>query len=291
MGQSTKTVDGRPAGQQRELGRFLNARRGELRPEDVGLESRGRRRVTGLRRHEVADLAGVSVTWYTWLEQGRDIHVSTQALDAVSRALRQGDEEWRYIRHLAGVPVPEALVATRELRTDLQEFLDDLAYPAYATTGPFDLLGWNISFCAIFGDPVEMPPARRNTQWLALNSELVRNGSSEPDQDFGDSVARLRAEAARYPGDPRFEAVVRELCGDERFRTAWDDHHVSHYHGPRLATVHLACVGEMRFQESLLRPVDEPTITLIMLKPADNVTRERLATLLLPMIPDQHIAS
>jgi transcriptional regulator with XRE-family HTH domain len=282
MTPATRAIEGTLLSRQKELGRFLSARRSELRPEDVGLESRGRRRVTGLRRHEVADLAGVSVTWYTWLEQGRDIHVSIQALDAVSRALRQDSDEWRYMRSLAGIPVPEALAATQELRKDLREFLDDLSYPACATTGPSDLIGWNAAFSAVFGDPADLPPARRNTQWLAMNGDLVRNGSVKEDEGFGDSVARLRAEAARYPGDPRFEAVVQELCGDEKFRAAWNGHQVRQFHGPHVETVHLACVGEMRFQEYLLRPVDEPALTLIMLKPADNATRRRLAALLRP---------
>jgi transcriptional regulator with XRE-family HTH domain len=282
MTPSARATEGTLLGRQKELGRFLSARRSELRPEDVGLESRGRRRVAGLRRHEVADLAGVSVTWYTWLEQGRDIRVSVQALDAVSRALRQNDDEWRYMRSLAGIPVSEVLAATQELRKDLREFLDDLPYPACATTGPSDLIGWNAAFSAVFGDPAELPPARRNMQWLAMDGDLLRNGSTNEAEGFCDSVARLRAEAARFAGDPRFEIVIQELCGDERFRAAWNGHQVRQFHGPHVETVHLACVGKMRFQEYLLRPIDEPALTLIMLKPADNATRKRLALLLRP---------
>jgi transcriptional regulator with XRE-family HTH domain len=196
MTPATRAIEGTLLSRQKELGRFLSARRSELRPEDVGLESRGRRRVTGLRRHEVADLAGVSVTWYTWLEQGRDIHVSIQALDAVSRALRQDSDEWRYMRSLAGIPVPEALAATQELRKDLREFLDDLSYPACATTGPSDLIGWNAAFSAVFGDPADLPPARRNTQWFATGP-----------------LRRTRGSAIQWPASGRRPRGIREIPG------------------------------------------------------------------------------
>ena len=88
-----------------DLAQFLRSRREQLQPEDVGLPRRGPRRVKGLRREEVAHLANVSITWYTWLEQGRDIHASAQSIDAVCSALRLDEDAWRYVRGLAGKPL------------------------------------------------------------------------------------------------------------------------------------------------------------------------------------------
>ena len=264
----------------RRLGDLLKARRAGLRPEDVGLEPRGRRRVIGLRRHEVADIAGVSVTWYTWLEQGRDIHVSPQALDAIACALKQTDDAWRYMRSLAGIPVPELLVAAKELRNDLSVLVKDLPYPTCITTGPADLLGWNTAFSALFGDPSELPPFRRNTFWLMLTSPFLRDRVADFGREFADSVAMLRADAARYAGDPHFEEVVSELCADGRFRELWTSHEVRQFHGPHLTTLVLGPADVLRLQRYLLRPIDEPTLRMMIFKPVDTHSQQRLRTLL-----------
>src|SRR5438477_4898166 len=138
----------------RELASFLRARREGLQPEEVGLPRRGRRRVKGLRRHEVADLAAVSDTWYTWLEQGRNINVSAHLLDAVTRALRLDEDAWRYVRRLAGVPVIDPKPSPNEASEELRGLVEDmLPSPACLTTGPFDFLAWNRAYAEVFGDP------------------------------------------------------------------------------------------------------------------------------------------
>jgi transcriptional regulator with XRE-family HTH domain len=277
---ANESVDEARSNGLRRLGDLLKARRAELRPEDVGLEPRGRRRVIGLRRHEVADIAGVSVTWYTWLEQGRDIHVSSQALDAIACALKQTDDAWKYMRLLAGIPVPESLVAAEVLRDDLSVLVNDLPYPTCITTGPADLLGWNAAFSALFGDPSELPPSRRNTFWLMLTSPFLRDRVADFDQEFADSVAMLRADAARYASDPHFEEVVNELCADGRFRELWTSHEVRQFHGPHLTTLVLGSADVLRLQRYLLRPIDEPALRMMIFKPVDTHSQQRLRTLL-----------
>lgn len=264
----------------RALGTFLRAHRGRLQPEDVGLKRRERTRVPGLRRHDVADLAGVSVTWYTWLEQARDIHVSVEAIDAVCRALRMDEDSHRYVRFLTGVPLVENRSTVTRPRPDLVELVDDLLpLPACITTGPDDLLAWNQGFCNLFGNPEELPAERRNTHWLYMNSDLLRHGIRDEHAALA-SVGRLRAESAKYINDSRFQQVIEMLCQeDEQFRAAWQAGYVQEHHGPHVETLEHPTAGELRLQEFHLRLVEEPAMNLIIFRPADDHTRAALRSL------------
>jgi hypothetical protein len=154
-----------------ELAMFLRARRDQLQPEDVGLERRGRRRVPGLRREEVADLAYVSVTWYTWLEQGRDVHASALALDGVSRALRLDDEARDYVRRLAGKPATDSPTGAIGVGPILARLLDDLLpNSACLVNGSYDLLGWNSAYVALFGDPDEPASRTSDPSWPSIRA-------------------------------------------------------------------------------------------------------------------------
>jgi hypothetical protein len=264
----------------RVLGTFLRAHRGRLQPEEVGLKRRERARVPGLRRHDVADLAGVSVTWYTWLEQARDIHVSVEAIDAVCRALRMDEDSHRYVRLLTGVPLVETRSTVTRPRPDLIELVNDLLpLPACITTGPDDLLAWNLGFCNLFGNPDDLPAGRRNTHWLYLNNYLLRHGIRDEHSILA-SVGRLRAESARYINDPRFQQVIEMLCWeDEQFRDTWQAGHVEEHHGPHVETLEHPTAGELRLQEFHLRLVEEPAMNLIIFRPADDHTRAALPSL------------
>ena len=155
-------TDARPPQTRRELGAFLRTRRERLAPDQVGLPSTGRRRTPGLRREEVAVLAGVGVTWYTWLEQGRSINVSTQVLTAVGRALRLDDAEKRHLERLAGVRADPAGPATLEapLSAAYQPVLDKLdPYPACLQTSAFDIVAYNRAYRFLFTDMDQIPVA------------------------------------------------------------------------------------------------------------------------------------
>jgi transcriptional regulator with XRE-family HTH domain len=265
-----------------ELAAFLRARRDELQPEDVGLARHGRRRVKGLRRHEVADLAGVSVTWYTFVEQERDIRISPDMLDALARALRLDDDSLRYVRRLAGVPVGDTVALTTDVDTDLRELLEDvLPSPASITTAAFDLVAWNQSYCALFGqDPGELPPERRNALWSFYASQTLRTELADWENETSDAVARFRAETARTPCDSRVSEIVDDLSKvSSEFRVAWDLHHVRSFVG-RTQTFRNQKVGDIRLQVGQFRPVHQPALTVMIHHPSDNQSYQRLSKLL-----------
>src|SRR5689334_19482042 len=163
----------RPAGasdaqqRRRELAAFLRSRRERLTPAEVGLPAGGRRRTPGLRREEVASLAGVGMTWYTWLEQGRDINASDQVLAALARTLRLDPHEQAHLFTLAGVPVAGASSDDQVISPEIRAVLDQLhPYPAYVTNGRYDLLAYNRAYTALLGNLDALPFLERNTLWI-----------------------------------------------------------------------------------------------------------------------------
>src|SRR4051794_11732185 len=133
-------------------------------PQEVGLAANGRRRTPGLRREEVAQLAGVGLSWYTWLEQGRDIKPSAQVLDALARVLRLDTAERAHLFHLARVELPlPATAYTREAPLELSEIVVALEpNPAYLIGPRTDALAWNAGATAMLGEPTRAPDGRRN---------------------------------------------------------------------------------------------------------------------------------
>jgi transcriptional regulator with XRE-family HTH domain len=150
------------------LGR--NSRRAWLTPADVGLpegSASGRRRTPGLRREEVAQLSGVGVTWYTWLEQGRDISASPQVIDALARALLLNPDQHRHLRELAGLPAPEPEWPGQDILPRLQSLVDAVApSPASIYDSHFDYLAWNEPYAKVRHDPGALPAGRRNMIWM-----------------------------------------------------------------------------------------------------------------------------
>jgi transcriptional regulator with XRE-family HTH domain len=154
--------------QRTELAAFLRARRAQVTPQDAGLPEDmepGRRRTPGLRREEVAELAGMSLTWYTWLEQGRRIAASPQVIDALARALLLEPGQHRYLRRLAGLADLIEHLPTRAV--DRAQRLVDSLMPNVASVydGHFDFVAWNLAYARIRTDPAELPQDRRNLLW------------------------------------------------------------------------------------------------------------------------------
>ncbi|WP_396912808.1 helix-turn-helix transcriptional regulator, partial [Mycolicibacterium sp.] len=160
-----------------ELGTFLRSSRERLLRVDFGLPAGGRGRTVGLRREEVAYLSGVSVTWYTWLEQGRDINPSRQVLDAVSRALRLTVAEHRYVLGLAGfapLPAPVADDVTT-VPSHVQRLLDAIGEnPAYALTPEWGIAGWNAAYERLYPNVATTPATERNLLWVVFTDPAVR---------------------------------------------------------------------------------------------------------------------
>jgi transcriptional regulator with XRE-family HTH domain len=214
-----------------ELREFLRSRRARLRPEDVGLPSYGRRRVPGLRREELAQLAGVSYAYYARLEQGYGETMSADVLDAVALALRLTVEERE---HLVRLAQPERQSATQaappqqRLRPSVQHLLDALGVPAYVVDRRLDILGWNRLATAVFGDWDRLPPEERNVARLAFLSPEARERFTDPHSTALWIARALRMNAGKSPGDAHFSSLIQELSHkSEEFRQLWAQHEVS----------------------------------------------------------------
>ena len=195
----------------RELAAFLRTRRERLAPEDVGLPPGYRRRTPGLRREEVAQLSGVGVTWYTWLEQGRPINASAQVLEAVTRTLRLDDSERSHLFTLAGVPDTTSRVV-EICEPAVRELVDALdPYPAFVVSPRYDILAWNRAEAALKGDYSSLPARYRNVLWLLFTQPAWRELLVDQ-QDVAYVVARFRAAMAEHMGEPAWVDLVQELC-------------------------------------------------------------------------------
>ncbi|MFH8800229.1 helix-turn-helix domain-containing protein [Streptomyces sp. NPDC017936] len=213
-----------------ELSEFLRTRRARLKPEDVGLRDFGRhRRVPGLRREELAQLAGVSAAYYTRLEQGNGRNVSAEVLDSIARALRLTDAEHAHLTHLAKPKHKKKQAArTQPVRASLRQLLDLMeGVPAYVVGRRAEILAWNRMAAAVFGDWGELPVAERNWARLVFLRPDYRELFVDWEQKAIDIVCALRMDAGCYPDDPRLSALVGELSvKSEGFRRLWATHDV-----------------------------------------------------------------
>ncbi|SBT94963.1 Helix-turn-helix domain-containing protein [Streptomyces sp. DI166] len=214
-----------------ELSEFLRTRRARLKPEDVGLPTFGRhRRVPGLRREELAQLAGVSVAYYTRLEQGNGRNVSAEVLDSIARALRLSSAEHQHLTHLAKPKQHRKKPAERaqQVRPALRHLLDSMTeVPAYVTGRRSDILAWNRMAAALFGDWGALPPQERNWARLVFLNPDYRELFVDWDQKAYDMVSYLRMDAGCHPDDPKLSALVGELSvKSEKFRLLWATHDV-----------------------------------------------------------------
>ncbi|MFF7212977.1 helix-turn-helix domain-containing protein [Streptomyces sp. NPDC008238] len=213
-----------------ELGEFLKARRAELSPRTVGLpDGEGNRRVSGLRREEVARLAAISTDYYTRLEQGR-MQASAPVLVALSEALHLDEDQRDYLFGLAGKETARPRRHARQkVQPQLRRLLDDLtAVPAMVLGRRMDVIGWNTLAAALITDFGKLPEARRNYPRILFTDPAMRTLYTDWRTIARSCVAQLRMEAARYPGDPGLTALVGELSArDADFRTWWAAHNVA----------------------------------------------------------------
>jgi transcriptional regulator with XRE-family HTH domain len=252
------------------LGKFLRTRRRQLLRAELGLPAivRG---TSGLRREEVAYLAGVSVTYYTWLEQGRDITPSRQVLDALARAVRLSAAEHVYILSLAGYsatqpaedPIPQTAPA------HVQRLLDALTdYPAYAIAADWAVMAWNTAYAALYPNVATVAAADRNLLWLLFTDPYLR--TLMPDWEFTSvhNVASFRAEAGSRLDDPPFSHVVARLLEtSDAFRAAWENHDIKTLSSRERLFRH-PDVGELHMEQHSLIPADQPRLHLVIFTPA-----------------------
>ncbi|MFC8732722.1 helix-turn-helix transcriptional regulator [Luteimicrobium sp. NPDC057192] len=229
-----------------ELARALRRWRERLAPADLGLSAGVRRRTPGLRREEVALVAGVSVDYVVRLEQGRGPRPSEQVLASLARALRLDDDERDQLYHLAGSAPPAPGRVDTHVRPSVQRLLDRLAdLPTMVMSAKSDVLAWNAMSSALLGDWAELPARERNLARMRfLGVSVPRRGrvalsDAEHEETSAQTVASLRSAAARYPTDPDLAALVRELrAGSEEFARLWDSGITGHWRSHRKTIDH-----------------------------------------------------
>jgi transcriptional regulator with XRE-family HTH domain len=242
-----------------ELATFLRTRRDRLRPADVGLPSAGRRRTPGLRRQEVAQLAGISVDYYIRLEQARGPHPSRQVLTAIARALMLTADEREYLFRLAEHSPPAAAGPSREITPGIRNLLDSLPEtPAYVVDAKYDVLAWNRLATHFIGDLSGFPETDRNMiRWVfRLPATALPWTDTEAVRFTRSTVADLRASYARYPADPGIQGLVTELLGvSPRFAQMWAEHEVESRH-PIIKRVAHPLAGPLEFECRVLHIPD-----------------------------------
>ena len=280
MTTAVDALDGRDSRRRAELRDFLTSRRAQISPQAAGMPAgAGRRRTPGLRREEVAVLAGVGVSWYQWLEQGRNITVSGQVLDAIGTVLKLTEPERQHLYALAGL-TPPPLRTTPPERKDcclaLKRMIDAwLPNPGHIVDRYWDITAMNTAAQLVFGyDMVGtncLVDFFENDRYIAY---------PESDEITRRVVAQYRAEMTNHPGDPGFAEIVdRLLESSERFAEVWNRHEVQAAGTSPKVYLHPQ-VGELHFESTQLRVPEWPDLTIVMHTPlAETDTRQRLEAL------------
>ncbi|OXM72887.1 MULTISPECIES: helix-turn-helix transcriptional regulator [Amycolatopsis] len=261
-----------------EIRAFLRSRRARLAPEDVGMPAGGARRTPGLRREEVAVLAGVGVSWYTWLEQGREINISADVLDAIARVLRLDGEEREHLYLLAGLNPPPHRQANREVSPALRRLIDGwLPRPAYVIDRHWNFVAVNRAANLVFG----YGEGDYSCLVSFFTNAAFRASLCHWEDGARAIVGQFRADAARYPDDPEFGRLAADMCAaSPAFADIWAEHPVgSATEG--IKTVRHAESGELVFEYTALPLSGLPGHRLLLYTPApDTGTQARLAALL-----------
>jgi transcriptional regulator with XRE-family HTH domain len=266
-----------------ELADFLRNRRASLKPEDVGLPGGGRRRTPGLRREEVAQLANVGATWYTWLEQGRDVRASLEVLEALARALRMSQAERTHLVLLGrGEEAPPCKSPAERASATLRRLIENLGpNPAYILGRRWDYLAWNDAATALLGDLGAVPRASRNHAWLTFTDPARREMFTDWERSTRVLVAKFRADSARHLGDPAFESLIAALRKTSpEFSRAWERHEVSRSGESRKDLRH-PTAGLLSFSHAVFHPTEASEQRLVLYSPLpEHDTPAKLAGLI-----------
>jgi transcriptional regulator with XRE-family HTH domain len=236
-----------------------------------------------LRREEVAQLAGISATWYTWLEQRRSIRVSAGVLDNLARVLKLDPIERTQLFQLAaGRSTPEVYLHKYKINPIMRHVLDQMhGFPAFVMGPRWDLLGWNRAAGALFTDYDNVPAAERNFLWLVFTSPAMRSLLVDWPNRARDVLARFRMEYGRHAGDLHFVNLIERLRSvSPEFKQWWPRHDVLPLGPGRLAYNHPA-VGQLYLEHVALTMKDNPELTLVMHVPvAEHDSIAKLAQII-----------
>jgi transcriptional regulator with XRE-family HTH domain len=253
-----------------ELSDFLRNRRGRIAPTDVGLPATNRRRTPGLRREEVAQLAGMSATWYTWLEQKRPIGVSSGVLDNLARVLLLNPAERVQLFQLAlRQPVLDSTPRPETVSPLIRRLVDQLSpIPALVLGRRWDILAWNLAARAFFLDFERVPANERNMLWLLFTSSALRSLVADWRERAQDTLARFRADYGRHAGDAHFVQLVERLTSvSPEFAEWWPRYDIQPMSEGRREYEH-PLGGRMIVEHATLLVGDNPELGLLVMNAA-----------------------
>jgi hypothetical protein len=269
-------ADGAGRAKRTELAAFLRARRAEVTPDDVGLAPGVRRRTPGLRREEVALLAGVGVTWYTWLEQGRPINASPQVLDAISRTLSLRPAEREHLYRLAEATPLRVPELAFDVPATAREVLHALPFPAALVNGMLDIVDHNVGHADLFCDWHTLPCIHKNLLWCVITEPAARDRFLNYDTEVPFLVARLRSAYGAHVGEPAWEENISRLQRlSPEFERLWTRHEVAQPER-RVRVFRHPEVGDLRLVAIELAVGGHPDLRIIVNTPEDDDTRARL---------------
>lgn len=254
------------------FGDFLRSRRERLAPQEVGLPEGFRRRTPGLRREEVATLAGVGTTWYTWLEQGRDVRPSAEVLSALAVALRLNPDERGHLFTLADRSSQNTRLNHTETVPDaLIRMLDGMTgQPAYVLGRRWDILAWNAAAVHVFGDFGRLEGDKRNMMHLIFTDESHRKLLKDWDVIAPLSLAMFRADSALYIGDADFERLIGLLMKQSREFSAWWPRQDVIQQPSTVKRLQHPCDGQIEFEYLNLDVSESPGMRFIVCTPRNT---------------------
>ncbi|MEV5434673.1 helix-turn-helix domain-containing protein [Streptomyces sp. NPDC052682] len=263
-----------------ELAAFLRSRRERITPEQVGLPRGRRRRTPGLRREEVAQLSAVGVTWYTWLEQARDIQVSVQVLDALARALLLDPSERAHLFQLAGAVDPTPATVCPSVTPALRALLEQVEpFPACLQNSRYDILAHNRTYGQLLCDLDAVPPEDRNCILLTYTHPEWQSSIVRLEETQRLMAARFRATMAGHLGEPAWKMLLKRLRTESaEFRAAWDRHEVVAHRSKR-KEFRNRHVGLVTVDHTDLWLGPQPGPRMVTYVPADEESRRRLERL------------
>jgi transcriptional regulator with XRE-family HTH domain len=263
-----------------ELAAFVRSRRERVRPEQVGLPRSRRRRTPGLRREEVAQLAGVGVTWYTWLEQGREINPSPQVLEAIARTLRFDLHERTHLFTLAGVAVAAPPDECTTLFPTARRILESLEpNPAILLNARWDVLAYNRVYASFFPSLDDVAREDRNCIWLAFTDPQWREVIVDWEEATARMVGEYRAAMAEHLDDPSWRSLVeRLLAASPDFAARWERHDVRRMESSRKRVRHPE-LGVLLLDYTNLWLDPSLGARVVTFTPADDDTAARLRRL------------
>jgi transcriptional regulator with XRE-family HTH domain len=264
----------------RLLSDFLKGCRARLQPRELGLPEPGRRRTEGLRREDVAAISGVSVSWYTWLEQGRAVHISDAVLERICRTLRLSEAERFYLYSLVQhrLPPVDACATDTRVNPAVSRMLRALEIPALVMTARWDVIEWNALVAEIFRDYGAMAPATRNLLRILFTDPGYQEDSADAEQMARRVVAKFRLDFGQVGADdPSFSALIAEVeAASPVFRRVWRSPDVFVHSEGINRRLH-SRYGELIFEHSSYVPEGNPLHRMLMFVPHDATTAQRVA--------------